>query len=145
MSQAEATKAVLYRSLEFYAERVGDPAPIIYQRFFASYPDAREMFGNDDGDLSKYRMMERVLTMLMDVAEGVEPRLCSFWITDHMGWGIGPTMVSDMLEIIVDTLRTGIGEDWSADMESAWQDLLARLMPVLCARMVEERGSTAAG
>lgn len=100
------------------------------------------MFGNDDGEHSKYCMMERLLTMLMEVDDGVEPGLYSCWITDHMVWDIDTKMISDMFEIIIDSLRNGFGAQWSMDMESAWQALL---IPVLCARKVAERGGSAAG
>lgn len=35
MTQAETPNTALLRSLELYAECVGDPVPFSYQRFFA--------------------------------------------------------------------------------------------------------------
>ena len=51
MLEEDAKKAAILQSLELYAEEVGDPAYTIYQRFFSKYPEARELFGNDEGGM----------------------------------------------------------------------------------------------
>ncbi|CPR13166.1 hypothetical protein BN971_04473 [Mycobacterium bohemicum DSM 44277] len=129
MAPRETTSPVVV-SLELYAEHVGDPIPIIYQRFYTAHPDAEAEFAGDHH--LEQRMMGGVLQMLIDLTEGsFAPSGCTYWLWDHIGWGVTEQMVCDMFEAVVATIREGLGERWTPDMTSSWRDLISRLQPVL--------------
>ena len=131
MLEEDAKKAAILQSLELYAEEVGDPAYTIYQRFFSKYPEARELFGNDEGDYIKLRMMERVFSMIMELADGsLDINHSAYWITDHLAWGVGKAMVIDMFNIIFETIRDGLGKQWETEMEVAWCELMDEMTRV---------------
>lgn len=131
----------IHRSLELCAERLGDPAPLIYQRFFSKYPNAVELFGDDPDDSIKGHMIEKIFMLLMELADGnIKPQFSAFWVADHEVWKVEPAMIFDMFDIIVGTLREGVGDAWTADMERAWQDLIASMMPAINAGMGSASG-----
>lgn len=127
---------LMYRSLELCVERFGDPAPLIYRRFFSKYPNAAELFGDDPDDSIKGDMMQKIFMLLIELANGsIKPQFSAYWLADHSVWKVEPAMIFDMFDIIVGTLREGAGDAWTADMERAWQDPIASMRPAIHAGM----------
>lgn len=138
MAETMTREEAIVGSLELYVDRVGDPAPEIYSRFFARHPAAEELFGNDEDGYLKARMMDRVFMMLMDVSSGTLPaHVSAYWVTDHVAWDVSHEMMKDMFAIIVEVLRDGVGEGWTDEIQAAWDSLYGAMMPHV-AREVEE-------
>lgn len=117
-------------SLELYADRAGDPIPVIYQRFYAAHPDAEAEFAGDH--FLEERMMGGVLQMLIGLVEGrYPPSQCSYWLSDHIAWEVTEEMVWDMFDAVVATIRDGLGAHWTLAMAVGWQDVIDQLRPVL--------------
>jgi hemoglobin-like flavoprotein len=122
--------ATLVRTLELYVDQAGDPGMAIYRRFFARYPEAEAMFGFDEEDWLKLRMMDRVFSLLLEIAEGtLNPQFSAYWVTDHVAWEIDLPMVQAMFEVIVETIREGVGNDWTNEMDEAWAAVIGAMMP----------------
>lgn len=130
MTKTIAREKAIERSLELYVDLAGDPAPEIYARFFARHPRAEELFADDEDGYLKSRMMDRVFMMLMEVASGsLTARNSAWWVIDHVMWDVTREMMTDMFGIIEDVIREGVGDGWTADMQSAWDGLYASMMP----------------
>ena len=139
MQQVDTGDAAVLRSLELYGEHVGEPTTIIYERFFARYPEAEEMFAYDRH--VEERMMSSVLMMISDLADHTSTiDECLYWITDHVAWEVSRDMVFDMFEMIHDTICEGLGERWTPEMGTGWHNLLGRMKPAMAERITEIEG-----
>ncbi|MFZ2240700.1 MAG: globin [Gordonia amarae] len=139
MQQLDTGDTAVLSSLELYGEHVGDPTEAIYQRFFAKYPEAEEMFAHDRP--TEERMMSSVLMMISDLADHTTSAQHSiFWITDHLAWDVSRDMMFDMFEMIRDTIHDGLGGQWTADMDAGWHDLLDHLKPTMDQQITELQG-----
>jgi len=118
-------------SLEVIAESHGDLVPLVYQRFYARYPDTRQMFGRDEQNVHQGHMFNG---MLMAVIEQAEGRCVSgsvkAWVMDHDLWGVKRVMFRAMFDALYETIRECSGSAWTAGMAQAWHrhiyDLAAR-------------------
>lgn len=129
MSENQTAISVL-QSMELYAEVVGDPTSAVYERFFAAHPEAVEEFAGDEA--LKARMMARVLQMFVDLADGdVAPESCGSWVSDHADYGVNEKMAFVMFGVIVETIRVGLGELWTPEMDGSWNGLIESLRPTL--------------
>ncbi|GED97339.1 globin [Gordonia crocea] len=113
------------RSLMRYEEAHGDPAPAIYTRFYAAHPDAEELFAGDA--LIPRRMMSSIFGILIDLADGtLSPGNSTSWVMDHIAYEVTRPMIETMFGVIVDEIRSGLGEQWSPAMESQWAEVIAQ-------------------
>ena len=136
MEQPDTGDAAVLRSLELYDEFVGDPTPMIYERFFVKYPEGEEMFAFDK--YMESRMMSSVLMLLSDVADHTTPiEYTTHWIADHVAWGVGREMMFDMFDMIRDTIGDGLGDRWTSEMHDGWCALIDRMRPVMDDQIAE--------
>ena len=61
---------IIAACLELVAERVGDPAPLVFQRLLAENPEIEALFVRDTGGLVRGEMMAVTLEALLDCAGG---------------------------------------------------------------------------
>ncbi len=116
----------MLQSLDLYAELVGEPTPVIYDRFFEIHPEAEDEFAGDE-DLQE-RMMLGVLQMLAGLADGTfTPDNFVFWAPDHKVYGVDVDMVFTMFGVIAAVIRDGLGERWTQDMDESWKQLVESL------------------
>ena len=62
---------LLEHSLELVAERIGDPAPRVFERLFLEAPDLLALFSNDACGSVRGEMFLRALECLQDAAGAV--------------------------------------------------------------------------
>ncbi|MFM9376561.1 hypothetical protein [Gordonia sp. VNK21] len=138
MADTTTTSPVL-ESLELYSELAGEPTAAVYQRFFALHPESKEEFGGDE--ILEQRMMASLLQMLADLADGDRaPAECDYWVWDHIAYEVDLTIAFDMFGAIVDTLREGVGDHWTQNMEDGWRELIDSLRPVLTTTFEQAQG-----
>ncbi|MFA7555419.1 MAG: globin [Spongiibacteraceae bacterium] len=113
---------LIVNCLELVTEKSDDIAPGVYQRFFARYPEAEELFGIDPADLVKGNMIISLLQEIMWLSEGVMySDNIKRWISDHKSYGVTLPMYPDMFTCLLETIEEVIGDDWTEPMDKAWK------------------------
>ncbi len=127
---------LLMDSLEIAAERHGDLVPLVYQRFYARYPQTRQMFGRDAGNLHQGHMFNGMLNAVLEQARGCcHQGSIDAWVADHALWGVEPAMFSVMFDALHDTLCDCLGPDWTPPVAAQWRgtiDVLAGRFDQAC-------------
>ncbi|MGD1935666.1 MAG: globin [Candidatus Phaeomarinobacter sp.] len=117
------------QTLEMVGEKVGDPAPLVYERLFKQRPDLEEMFFMDSDGGVRGSMLQQCFDCLFDAAgEGI---LCSSVLPSesqrHVEYGVEADLFISFFTTIRDTCKEVVAGDWTPDMDSAWDDLLKQL------------------
>jgi hemoglobin-like flavoprotein len=117
------------RSFELAAARCEDLTPLVYQRLFREYPEARAMFRSEGSDLVKGSMLALTIDAILDlVGERTGHfRLIECEVTSHDAYGTPRDLFVAFFRVIAQTLREIIGPDWTSEMDQAWQRLLAEI------------------
>lgn len=123
------TGALIVDSLELASVRCDDLTPLVYERLFREKPETRAMFRADPKNLIKGSMLELALEAILDFAgeRKASHRLIFSEVQSHDGYGTPPEIFTSFLVVIADTVRDLIGEQWSAEIDSAWRTTLAEL------------------
>jgi hemoglobin-like flavoprotein len=116
-------------SLETLAERVGDPAPQVYARLFAEYPEMEALFVRDTTGAVRGEMLAIAFECILDVggAGAYAANLIAAERVNHEGVGVPPVVFARFFPMLAETCRELLGEAWTAEVDAAWRDLLSRL------------------
>jgi hemoglobin-like flavoprotein len=117
------------RSFELAAARCEDLTPLVYQRLFREYPEARAMFRSEGSDLVKGSMLALTIDAILDFVGDRTGhfRLIECEVTSHDAYGTPRDLFVAFFRVIAQTLREIIGPDWTSEMDQAWQRLLAEI------------------
>ena len=120
---------LLEHSLELVAERIGDPAPRVFERLFLEVPDLLALFSNDASGSVRGEMFLRALECLQDAAGAgrFATGLVAAEHLSHQVYGVTTAEFERFFEIIVAVFRDALGADWTPDIDAAWQVALRRL------------------
>lgn len=124
-------------TLERVATREGDPHDRIYARLFEVHPEFLDLFVMDTDGGVRASMLTSSIDCLIGIAEGKDtPRLLlEAARVHHDSYGLASKDIDVMFEIMRDVFRDILGDDWSAQMETAWTDILLELADI--ARAIE--------
>ena len=122
----------LNQSLEVVVEKVGDPAPLVYERLFRQRPDLEEMFFMDSDGGVRGSMLQQCFDCIFDAAgEGI---LCNSVLPSecqrHVEYGVEADLFISFFTTIRDTFKDVIAGGWTPAMDDAWDSLLAQLATV---------------
>ena len=122
---------VVYADLEMVAERVGDIAPGVYERFFARSEVGRNTMGHSDEHM-RGRMLEQVLELICDDRH-LEPGGYLDWeLENHIdAYGVAPSMYGDFFIAFVEEVAAGMGSDWNDQHKEAWQQRIDSILKVV--------------
>ncbi|MDP1738443.1 MAG: globin [Caulobacter sp.] len=122
----------LEASLELVAERCGDPTERVYDRLFARQPEMEALFLGDQSRQARGHMLQMVLDTLTGMADGAAwpANMIRAEKINHDQIGVPFDVFATFFGVIHETFREAGGEDWTAEMETAWTDLLARAAAV---------------
>jgi hemoglobin-like flavoprotein len=123
------TVELLEQSLELTVDRIGDPAPRVYQQVFADCPDLQAMFVNDATGAVRGEMFHRVVEALLDVAADrpyAGGMIAAEWF-NHRGIGVPTAQFESFFGAVAAVCRQALGSDWTADIDAAWATTLARV------------------
>lgn len=116
-------------SLERLAETHGDPTAAVYERLFAEHPELEALFVLDKKGQVRGAMLANVFDALMDMSgerrHGLNLILAER--VNHDGIGVSHALFARFFEIVFETVRELLGEDWTAEMESAWRAALSEI------------------
>jgi hemoglobin-like flavoprotein len=116
-------------SFELAAERCGDLTPLVYARLFAEHPDAQSMFRTQGSDLVKGSMLALTIDAIVDFAGERRGhfRTIECEASSHDAYGTSRELFVTFFAVIAGTLREMLGNDWSPEIDEAWQKLLAEI------------------
>jgi hemoglobin-like flavoprotein len=116
-------------SLETLAERVGDPASQVYARLFVAYPEMEALFVRDTTGAVRGEMLSLVFECLLDIGGtgAYAANLIAAERVNHEGVGVPHEVFGRFFPIVAQTCRELLGETWTAEVDAAWADLLARI------------------
>lgn len=129
---------IIDASLEHVAERCEDPTPLVYQRLFEQHPEFRELFILDRQDEAKGHMLSEVITCISDFVgpRHISEGLITTEMINHDHLGIPNDVFQTFFTIVRDTFKDILGNEWSEDYESNWNELLTAL-----SQMVKEKAA----
>jgi hemoglobin-like flavoprotein len=120
---------LIHLSFELAAQRCEDMTPLVYRRLFHEYPETQAMFRTQGSDLVKGSMLALTIEAILDFAgdrTGLY-RMIQCEVSSHDAYGTSPELFGQFFKVIADTLRELLGADWTTEIDSAWQNLLAEL------------------
>jgi hemoglobin-like flavoprotein len=123
----------IQRSLELAAERCEDLTPLVYRRLFREHPEAEAMFRREGSDLVKGSMLALTIDAILDFAgdRSGNFRLIECELSSHDAYGTPRELFIAFFGVIANALREVLGADWSAEIDQAWQSLLAEIKIVV--------------
>ena len=93
------------------------------------YPETEAMFRREPNDLVKGSMLALTIDAILDFAGDRTRhfRLIQCEVVSHDAYGTPRELFGKFFGVIADSLRDLLGNDWSAEMESAWRKLLVEI------------------
>ncbi|MBL8771848.1 MAG: globin [Phenylobacterium sp.] len=124
MNEAE----IISQSLEAVAERAGDPAPAVFARLFAEFPQAEPRFARDVNGSVRGEMLAMVLNCLMDPGGPYQLHLVRAERLNHDGFGTPSQEFDRFFGVVHETCRDLAGPDWTAEYDTAWRAQIDRVL-----------------
>ncbi len=117
------------QSFELAASRCADLTPLVYQRLFTEHPESRAMFRSQGSELVMGSMLALTIEAILDFAgpRNGHFRLIACEVASHDAYGTPRELFIAFFAIIRDTLRDLLGDEWSAEMAQAWDQLLVEI------------------
>lgn len=127
MDSADA--AAIVASLELAGERGGDLTQAVYARLFAQQPEMLPLFIMDKNDAVKGEMLARVFDAILDFIgeRRYAHNLISAEASNHDGYNVPRAVFVTFFDVVAETVRDVCAHDWTPEMASGWQALVADL------------------
>ncbi len=121
---------LIERTLEIAGERGEDLTSRVYLRLFAAHPEMEALFIRDTNGSVRGEMLARVFEMILDFIDGraYAAQMIQCEVVTHEGYGVPPAVFGIFFSTVADVLKESLGADWTADMDTAWQDLLGEMV-----------------
>ncbi len=129
MTDAGMNEAML-ASLELAAEKSGDIAPAIYDRYFERCPDSRAIMFHTD-EYMRGRMLGEVFRLFMSEGVAEEREYLAFETTNHRAYGAAPHMYENVLLAVRDVVQNVLGDDFTAEVNAAWERRVSELLGII--------------
>ena len=115
-------------SLELYAERHGDMAPRVYERFFELNPEAAALMEYSDEHMRGRMFASMVELFLSD--EHLGPGGYLDWeLENHIkAYSATTAMYESLFQSMRDVLDKDLGKDWRPEWQHAWSSQIARIL-----------------
>ena len=128
MMDAADELALISDSLELYAERHGDMAPRVYERFFELNPEAAALMEYSD-EYMRGRMFASMVELFLS-DEHLEPDGYLTWeLENHIkAYSATTAMYESLFESVLDILISDLGSEWHSEWSLAWQNRIALIM-----------------
>lgn len=124
-----------FKSLIPVADQVGST---FYARLFEAYPDVRPMFAADIGPQSKKLVqMLSVVVNGLDRLDTILPAVRQL-ARRHKGYGVVEGHYGAVGETLIGTLRLGLGDGFTPEVEAAWTQAYTTLSTAMIAATKED-------
>jgi hemoglobin-like flavoprotein len=123
----------IQQSFELASERCEDLTPLVYRRLFREHPEAKAMFRTEGSELVKGSMLALTIEAILDFAgeRTGQFRMIDCEVTSHDAYGTPRELFVAFFGVIAAALRDVLGEDWSPEIDRAWQQLLGEIASVV--------------
>ncbi len=120
---------LIQRSFELAAGRCEDLTPLVYRRLFREHPEAEAMFRSEGSDFVKGSMLALAVEAMLDFAgeRSGHFRMIECEVASHDAYGTPRKLFCAFFDVIADTMRELLGDDWSMEIDEAWRGLLDEL------------------
>lgn len=118
---------LIARSLELVAEQAGDPAPQIFARLFAEFPESEARFVRDVSGAIRAEMLAMVFDCLMAPTGPYQLNLVRAERFNHDGFGTPSHEFDRFFGIVHETCRGLCGSAWTPDFDAAWAARIAEV------------------
>ena len=120
--------ALISDSLECYAERHGDIAPRVYERFFELNPEAAALMEYSD-EYMRGRMFASMLELFLSDEHLVPGGYLAWELENHIkAYSATTAMYESLFQSILTVLETDLGADLRTEWKAAWSSRLTRIM-----------------
>ncbi len=109
----------LIATLESAAAAEPDFYAKTFARYFELCPDSAELMLHTD-ELMRGRMMEQVVSLLMDADAGSLEVYFKFEVANHEAYGAKPQMYAHLFQACEDVTRVHCTLPWGSDEDVAW-------------------------
>jgi len=116
----------IQQSFELASEHCEDLTPLVYRRLFREHPEAEAMFRSEGSEPVKGSMLALTIEAILDFAGARTGhfRMIECEVTSHDAYGTPRELFVAFFGVIGASLRDVLGEDWSPEIDRAWQQLL---------------------
>ena len=130
-----ASSNPIERSFELAAGRCEDLTPLVYRLLFDAHPEAQTMFRTEGSELVKGSMLALTIDAILDFAgeRTGHFRQIECEVVSHDAYGTPRTLFVAFFGIIAQALREVLADDWSAEIDAAWQQLLGDIESLVAA------------
>jgi hemoglobin-like flavoprotein len=120
-------------SFELAGARCGDLTPLVYARLHREHPETRAMFRTEGSEFVKGSMLAMTIEAVLDFAgpRSGKFRMIECEVSSHDAYGTPRDLFVAFFSVIAATLRELLGEEWSPQIDAAWQQLLTELEGVV--------------
>ena len=120
--------ALISDSLELYAERHGDMAPRVYERFFVLNLEAAALMEYSD-EYMRGRMFASMVELFLS-DEHLDPGGYLDWeLENHIkAYSATTAMYESLFQSMRDVLDNDLGADWRPEWQEAWAKRIDRIM-----------------
>ncbi|MGA0604640.1 globin [Phenylobacterium sp. VNQ135] len=109
------------------AERVGDPAPQIYARLFAAFPEVEPLFWRDANGSIRGEMLAVAIQCLLDLDGAYAENFIRAERVSHEGFDVPPEAFGRFFPVVMETCREILADGWTAETQAAWDERLRRI------------------
>jgi hemoglobin-like flavoprotein len=131
-----ASSNPIERSFEIAAARCEDLTPLVYRLLFDAHPEAQTMFRTEGSEPVKGSMLALTIDAILDLAGARTGhfRLIECEVASHDAYGTPRTLFVAFFGIVAQALREVLADDWSAEIDAAWQQLLDEIERLVAAQ-----------
>ena len=128
MTDTVSEIALISDSLELYAERHGDMAPRVYERFFELNPYAAALMEYSD-EYMRGRMFASMIKLFLS-DEHLEPGGYLTWeLENHIkAYSATTAMYESLFQSMRDVFDNDLGADWRPEWQEAWESRIGRII-----------------
>ena len=126
------TQAIL-DSLDLVAERSEDPAPQVYGRLFARYPETEALFIGDKRGAARGQMLRQAIETLLDYL-GPNAFAANFLraeLRNHDDIGVPAEIFPRFYQAMAEAFADIAGETWTPAMQAAWATLTLKVEQIV--------------
>ena len=120
---------LIERSFEIAAERCDDLTPLVYARLFAQQPAMEPLFCLDTHHQVRGEMLSQVIRAMLDFVgqRQYAATLIQTEVMNHAGYDVPPAVFRTFFDVVAETVRDLMAEDWTDEVDAAWRALLTAL------------------
>ena len=124
--------AAITQSLDVVSEH-GDPAPAVYDLLFARNPEMKQLFWRDSDGGIRGNMLAMTIEVLLDfvATHHFSDGMLRCEIVNHEGLGVPQDVFATFFPTMRDAFREIAGEEWTDEMETAWNAVLEQIFEVM--------------